>query len=68
MRKIKIVNDGFLETADGHIVECPRKFKQCHTTCAWFHTIRVVGGAVKATKRCHCGEKLIGEPVTDEML
>lgn len=36
MRKVKIVNDGFLENKDGHIIECPMKFKQCHDTCAWF--------------------------------
>ena len=61
MRKVKIVNDGFLETKDGHIVECPKKFKQCHNTCAWFRTVNIVGGGVKATICCYCQDAIIGE-------
>ena len=64
MRQVKIVNDGFLETEGGHPIECPKKFKQCHNTCAWFGTVSVVGGGVKASIRCQCGKNLIGKVVT----
>lgn len=64
MRQIKIVNDGFLETKDGHIIECPKKFKQCHITCAWFSIFeyaRMHNKRLTLKPDCYCQETIIGE-------
>ena len=62
MRKLKIVNDGFLETEDGHIIECPKKFKQCHNTCAWFN-IREwwIDDNKYLPDECRCNDAVIGD-------
>ena len=66
MRKIKIVNDGFLEGERGHIIECPKKFKQCHNTCAWFSivTYPVCVTTEEILPKCKCRYTTIGELTT----
>lgn len=64
MRQVKIVNDGFLETEDGHPIECPKKFKQCHTTCAWFSILeyaRMSNQPPTVKPDCCCQDTEIGE-------
>lgn len=66
MRKVKIVNDGFLETLDGHMIECPKKFKQCHTTCAWFGNLKDIGvdNDTAGHNLCVCHNNIIGALAT----
>ena len=66
-RQIKIVEGGFLENEHGHIIECPKKFKQCHNTCAWFSVREYPSYTAKLIKPDYeCQQNIIGESI-DEM-
>ncbi len=60
MKKVKIVNDGFLQHENGHPVDCPMSGSapQCHMDCAWFGTD--INFPVY-NSYCYCHGKRIGE-------
>ncbi len=61
MRKVKMLNNGVLETADGHLIECPKKFQYCRNTCAWFGIRQYWIGNKKIVPDDYiCGDILIG--------